>query len=156
MVARKLAEALKTANPFTRVSIIKALVTWYTDEQVPVLIGILNSKDIQQPINELLGMIGKTHDERFVEPVVNLLGEFFFSGQAEKAVKDLGPVAEPAILVMLSNPLKKNAWMTGIRLLKDIGTEKSFPLLEKGTRDPQYRLACADAIIGIRTRLMNK
>jgi HEAT repeat protein len=89
-----------------------------------------------------------------VAPLVGCLEGPFTNNQAEQALKEMGPVAEPAVLALLTNQAKKNQWESAIRILREIGTEKSIPILDAGLRgEVRYRLMCKDALDNIRRRL---
>jgi HEAT repeat protein len=93
---------------------------------------MLSDRDINTR-NETLEVIGKLRDERTVKPVVRCFVEFQTTWHGERALKDLGPIAEKEVLALLNQP-DKGLWVPAIRVLKEIGTQKSIPTLEAAAR----------------------
>jgi HEAT repeat protein len=83
---------------------------------------------------EALKVIGRFRDPRALEPVILSFRDSSTRKEAGDALREMGPMAEPALVAILNEPpdvsilfLKHNA----IELLADIGTEKSVPALQK-------------------------
>ena len=81
---------------------IKVLVTWKSPEAVPALIK--RTSDNRFTVrHETIKALGKLKDPRAgVEPILLQIKEDGF--QVEDALKEMGPVAEPALIERLTNP----------------------------------------------------
>jgi HEAT repeat protein len=74
--------------------------------------------------------LGRLKDERAAEPIAERLEDFFDRHGAEEALKQMGLVAEKAVLARLDHP----DWQVRIAVcdvLGVIGTRQSIPPLEK-------------------------
>ena len=78
--------------------VIKALTVWQTPEVVPALIQ--RTKDNRFFVrHEAIKALGKSKDVRAVEPLIERFKEDGF--QSEDALKELGSIAEPALIARL-------------------------------------------------------
>jgi hypothetical protein len=150
VVARKLGESLLTAPVYDRTSLIRALGVWATPEEVPVLLKLLDDKDINTR-NEVLRVLGKMRDERTVKPVVKCFCEFSTRYHGEQALKALGPMAETEVLALLDQP-DQEMHIPAIYVLKEIGTEKSLPALQTASREFRLKGVAEAAITAIKAR----
>jgi HEAT repeat protein len=93
-------------------------------------------------------------DERGIIPIVGRLRVIFDRDAAIKATRELGPIAEPIVLNLLSNDKDSGVQAECCRLLKDIGTKQSTQLLGilRGHRDNNVRAAAAEALQAIQAR----
>ena len=125
-IARELAERANSPDFFTRQAVIKAIAVWATPKELPVLINALN--DDHPAIREAaLKGIGRFRDERAVSPVLRCFEDFFTRGPAEKALIEMGPMAEKGVLALLGRQGMNEAV---VRVLGQIGTQQSVPALE--------------------------
>src|SRR5262249_23756377 len=125
VVARKLADDIRTAPVVHRTLLIRALGVWATTKEIPVLIQLLSDDDINTR-NEVLQVIGKLRDERTVRPVIRCLLELPTQFHADQALKAMGPMAEKEVLALLDQP-NKGGWGPAVGILKEIGTPQSIP-----------------------------
>lgn len=152
VVVQKIAEQLRTDQPFDREPLLRALGVWAAAAEVPILIELLDNKDILTR-NLTLDALGKLRDERAVKPVVRCFLEFNTRWHAEQALKALGPLAEKEVLALLDQPDKKDLWIPAIYILKDIGTEQSLPALEEASKEFSMKGVAEGAIAAIKKRM---
>ena len=141
-------------NPETtnRNPAIRALGAWATPKEVPVLIQLLSDKDTNTR-NEALKILGKLQDARAVPAMVRCFVEFGTRSNAERALRDMGPIAEKEVLPLLRHkdfPVRVGA----INILKDIGTQQSVPALQAafGGGDIFVRDPARQALMAINAR----
>jgi serine/threonine-protein kinase len=141
--ARKLVPLTQVDEVFIRQAAIKALGVWGSEKEVPTLILALMHKD-PSTRREALKVIGRFRDPRTLEPVVHCFREPATRREAGDALREMGPMAEPDVLGIMNEPDDVgNVFLKGdaIRVLTDIGTEKSLPALRKviATENVHYK-----------------
>ena len=101
----------------------------------------------------VLAALGRSKDERAVEPLAQLLESFFDQHEASEALRAMGPVAEKAVCERLRHP---DHWVrsAACEVLKTIGTPQSLPRLEAivAAEDFFVKRHAEDAIRAIRAR----
>jgi hypothetical protein len=128
VVAQKLAARADLPQLFARRLVVEALGVWATPNEAPTLIKCLSHEDV--PTRQAaLKVIGKFRDERTLAPVVRCFRDAETRDQAEKALRDMGPMAEKEVLPFL-NHQDVFVRQAAIRILRDIGTRQSVPALE--------------------------
>ncbi len=150
IVAQHLAERLAAAPLHARTPLLRALGKWGTAEEVPTLLPLLKDADINTR-NETLQTLGKIRDERAAAPMVRCLLDNSTQYHAEQALKAMGPIAEPAVLGLLKEQEGPSRVIT-IRILAEIGTEKSVPALDDATKEVATQSAATQALAAIRGR----
>jgi hypothetical protein len=151
VVAKKLAEQLRTAEVYRRAAFIQALGVLATADEVPALIEMLSAEDINTR-HEALKVLGKLRDERAAAPMVRCWLDFPTQWHAERALRDMGPAAEKEVLALVKHPEPLRA-EAAVRLLGDIGTQASVPTLEAVSRDnPRLRDTARRALAAIAAR----
>jgi HEAT repeat protein len=115
------------ADHFTRLWAIEALGVWGTKDAVPSLLKAMKDKESR---GDAMKALGRLKDERAAEPIAERLEEFFDQHEAAEALKQMGPVAEKAVLARL-NHHDLHVRITACDILAVIGTQKSIPPLEK-------------------------
>lgn len=128
-LAAAIANWMQDDQDFVRMNAAKALVNWGTIEEVPLLIEALEDSFFAVPMaaEEALGRLG---DERAVEPLVARVRELRTRAGAVQALKKIGAPAEQGVQQLLDD----DEWTVryeACKLLAEIGSEKSLPLLEK-------------------------
>lgn len=136
-VVKALEPLLNDANFFTRQDVIEALGVWGNKDAVPLLLNAMREKETRDTAMKALGRL---KDERAVEPIVERLDDFFDNHEAAEALKQMGPMAEQAVLARL-NHHEFMMRMTVFDILKVIGTKKSLPSLEKASADQNIVIA---------------
>jgi serine/threonine protein kinase len=141
-VAPKLAELTDDPSPFVRRPAVRALGVWAGKDEVPALTKAIAHQDVFTR-KEALKVIGKLRDPRTLEPVMHCFREPQTRRDAADTLRDLGPMAEPDVLAILSERdevgavfLKRDA----INVLADVGTEKSVPALRKAAESGNIHL----------------
>lgn len=102
--------------------------------------------------HEAIKALGKIKDPRGVEPIVQRLKEDGF--QAKDALKEMGAIAEPALIERLTNPdpdIRRNV----CDLLKDIGGKDTLKAMQALPADPDFgvRVAAKNAMSNIILRV---
>lgn len=132
-VALALEPTLSDSDHWVRQGAIKAMGIWGTKESVPALLKIVKSDDVFTR-KAALEALGKLKDERGVAPVVEGLASIHTRAEASKAIKDMGSIAETEVAKLLKG---NDIWVRAeaCKLLKEIGTDKSLPALQKIVND---------------------
>jgi hypothetical protein len=127
-VVKKLAGLTQVADAFSRKANVRALGVWATPSEVPILIRSLDDPDLLTR-HEALNAIGRFKDQRSLAPVMRCFLDPMTRTQAEKALREIGPMAEKEVLSHLNHPdvLQRQS---AIRVLADIGSQQSVPALE--------------------------
>jgi hypothetical protein len=154
-VAQQLAARIDHPNPLARTTLARALCVWGTAKEIPVFITILDDQDFQniQRRHEVLKIIGKFKDERTIPALLKCLKNIHTRHQAQKALQEVGPVAEKDVLPLLqTDDLRSPA----LKILKEIGTQQSVPALKAiaATRRGLPAREALDAIAAINVRSM--
>ena len=128
-VAAKLVPLTEIDDPHIRRPAVVALGVWGTAKEVPALLKALDHDD---PFTrrEALKVIGRFRDAQTLAPVIRCFRDFQTRADADKALRELGPMAEKDVLALLQERdvfLKKAA----IQVLADIGAEASVPALQQ-------------------------
>jgi hypothetical protein len=126
-VAKRLVALTEVEDTHIRRPAIVTLGVWGSENEVPALMKAMEHPDVFTR-REALKVIGRFRDRRSLPVVIRCLRDFFTRADAEKAMCELGPMAEADVLVILNETdvgLKKSA----IQVLADIGTEASVPAL---------------------------
>jgi predicted Zn finger-like uncharacterized protein len=130
---------------------VKTLVIWRSPEVVPALAKLTNDNRFNVR-HEAIKALGKIKDPRGVEPVVQRIKEDGF--QAEDALKEMGSIAEAALIERLTNP------DSGVRrrvceILKEIGGKQALMAMTALPADPDLgvRMAAKDAMSSITLRV---
>jgi hypothetical protein len=132
VVIAKLTPLLK--DFFAKEEAAKALGVWGDDATERKFIGSF----LSTPRNErrlIFAMLGKRNTVTAARAVAGRLRVAEDAHEAERTLKEMGPVAEPAVRVMLSDPDKK-VKSTAIGILKEIGTKESVQALQPLTKHP--------------------
>lgn len=130
---------------------IKAIAVWHDEESVSVLINMIGARGFVA--SELYSVLGKLKDPRAALPVAQKLGDFFDHDHAFNCLREMGPVAEDALIAAApSNNAKVS--IAALTLLAQFGTEKSIPILGKAQRsaNPQVRELAKQGLKQVRER----
>lgn len=130
---------------------IKVLVIWNSPDVVPAIIK--RTTDNRFGVrHEAIKALGKIKDPRGVEPIVQRLKEDGFA--ASDALKELGPIAEPALIERLTNP-DPDIRRKVCDLLKDIGGKETLKAMQSLPADPDFsvRMAAKNAMSNIVLRV---
>jgi predicted Zn finger-like uncharacterized protein len=105
-VARNLVPLLNDPNNQVRSAGVKALERWATRDSVQPLIDVLNDDNVAlaEVRQTAIRTLGKLKDERAVAPLAQRLNHFFDRDSAAKALQDMGPMAESAVLKLAHHP----------------------------------------------------
>jgi predicted Zn finger-like uncharacterized protein len=156
-VASGLGQLLKDQDHGTQAAAVKALVVWGTKENVPGLLTFVEDGAFNPHANFMRGTameaLGAIKDERAVIPVARRLINFLDRQAASKALKLMGPIAEPAVMTFLGSR-DGGQRNEACRILAEIGTARSLPALQVLARGRDRRLAllAAQTIQAIQAR----
>jgi HEAT repeat protein len=105
-IARLLVPLLSDPNTQVRLAGVKALDTWATREQTTALLDVLNDEDAPAGERRQIAIhtLGRLKDNRAVEPLAHRLTHFFDREHAAQALREMGPMAEAAVLKYFHNP----------------------------------------------------
>jgi hypothetical protein len=144
--------ALKEGHPDGAQKAVRGLVLYGGKYSVPILIEVLEQEHFKAP-QELFDGLAAFPSANGAEALAGRLGDFFNHAAAVTALRQMGPVAEDSLLKAApsDNP---DISLAAVRLLGDIGTQKSLALLSKATQssNPDVAQAAKDSIKAIRAR----
>jgi HEAT repeats len=130
---------------------IKTLVIWKSPEAVPTLIKLTNDNRFTVR-HEAIKALGKIKDPRGVEAVILRIKED--GSQVEDALKEMGPIAEPALIERLTNP-DSDIRRRVCAILKVVGGKETLKAMQPLPADPELsvRVAANDAASSIILRV---
>ena len=131
---------------------VKGLVIWGGKFSVPILLKLLDNHD-KTLAREVIKALGELKDPRGAAPVAARLSDFFMRDEAQGALRNMGSVAEDA-LIEVAPTEDPRVCLAAVSLLGEVGTAKSFKVLRMGltSRNAEVRLASKNAIARINTR----
>lgn len=135
-VCKVLEPFLNDPDHFTREWTRDALGVWGTKQTVPLLLKTMNDKEGRP---STIKALGRLKDERAIEPIADRLEDFFDRGEAVKALKNMGAMAEEAVIKRLQHP-ENDVRKAACDILKTIGTNKSIPALQKVVAEKNFFL----------------
>jgi len=132
---------------------IRGMVIWGGKHSVPPLIELLRKNKLSAPLELYVALI-RLQDPRGAQAVAELLGDFHKHSTAAECLSRMGPVAEEALIEVAPSD-DPEVSLTAIRLLGEVGTEKSHAILRQArkSRNPEVREAAQVAIQTVRERL---
>ncbi len=130
---------------------IKVLEIWKSPDAVPALIKCTNDNRFTVR-HEAIKALGKLKDPRGIEPIILQIKDDGF--QVEDALKEMGPIAEPALIERLTNP-DSDVRRRVCAILKVIGGKETLMAMQSLPRDPEFsvQVAAKDAISAIVLRV---
>ena len=140
-------------DPMVRAAAVEALAVWHTPEALPKLIESAADPDWTVRLAAFRAL-GKLDDARAAEAVAARLAVIEDRGAAGRALIEMGPAAEDAVLeyVEHADPAVRTE---ACRVLGSVGTEKSLPKLTPLSQsdDPSVRRRAERAVESIRSRV---
>jgi HEAT repeat protein len=129
--AKELARRLGEGNVSEKREAATALAQWATRDEVPVLIDVLKEKSLGIGTRPAaMKALARLRDERAAAPLAEMLASPFESKEAVKALVAIGPLVEGEVLPYLEHT-NYTAKAAACQVLKEVGTRKSLPPLEK-------------------------
>ncbi len=131
-VAAQLAELIDHSDNAIQREAMAALSAWGTDEQIPAWIEVLENGSPSLR-NKARDALAATKNPQAAEALALLMEKDRFG--ASRALKQMGPVAESAVIIMLEHPepfIRSEA----SKILGEIGGKDSMRALKKLARDP--------------------
>lgn len=128
-VVAALEGVLTTPDQFNRAKAAKALAHWAGLDAVPQLVKLLNDKQFSVRW-AVLDLLRDLKASKAAPEVAQALLEQSDRFKAADALKAMGPEAESEVVKLLANP-DQFVCVEACKILKDIGTDKSLPELQK-------------------------
>lgn len=128
--SRTLDNYLAEKNYSARLSALRAIRIWGTPQNVPSLVRLLDPSEndiIRQRAIEALGSIG---DPQAAEPLAERLADPADRASAIKALCDLGPAAEDAVVSMLADK-DPAVYDAACKVLGEIGGSKAIAAMKR-------------------------
>jgi hypothetical protein len=138
-VVAALLPLLENDDNFLVIDVIKTLAVWKSPESVPALIDRASDNRVFVR-HEALKALAKSKDPRAVEPIVARIKEDGF--QVEDALKDMGAMAEPALIERLTNP-DTDVRRRACNILKVIGGKETLKAMQALPTDPEFSVQVA-------------
>jgi HEAT repeats len=150
-VVAALVPLLQSDDDFLVIDVIKTLGVWKSPDAVPALIERASDNRVFVR-HEAFKVLAKTKDPRAVEPIIAHIKEDGF--QVEDALKEMGAVAEPALIERLTNP------DTAVRrrvcdILKAVGGKDALEAMQSLPADSDFsvRVRATEAMKAIVARV---
>jgi hypothetical protein len=155
IVAQKLAAQLNRPDPDTLLAVVQALNVWATPEEVPALANFIQERRLGAERKAAFEVLVKLRDDRGIPAVVRFFRDNPFSPDAAMGVRAFGPAAENDVLALLNESKNSTAKREMIKILRDIGTEKSLAVLQPMTTatSPTVRTVAQEAVTSINARI---
>ncbi|MCA9067830.1 MAG: HEAT repeat domain-containing protein, partial [Planctomycetaceae bacterium] len=167
-VATLLENLLRKGNPAEKLAAASALSKWGTADNIPFLIGLLDSNDAIFRGNldyqkHVFSLLGRLKDPRALPSLVKSLKNGYSTTDHMKALEAYGSDTEPELLKLLST-LTENEWACQRMIcnyLRVHGTSRSLTQLEALALPPDsqssaavnsVKTAARDAVTAIRQR----
>jgi HEAT repeat protein len=105
-VARHLLPLLSDSNSQVRLAGGRALEKWATRQSVPALLDVLKDEDgaAAELRQTAIRTLGRLRDDRAAGPLAQRLTHFFDREHAARALEDMGPMAESAVVKFFHHP----------------------------------------------------
>ncbi len=133
-VVQAISPLLEDDDQFLVVDAVKSLAVWRSPEAIPALIG--RTRDNRHFVrSEAIKALGKYQDLQAAEAIVAVFKEDGFA--VEAALKEMGPVAEPAVIPLLRNP-DADLRRKGCEVLKYIGGQETLKVMQALPADPDF------------------
>ena len=152
-VIKVLNDAAIDEDHFTQQEAIETLGKWGDKSSVDVLLSLLADRRSRSLNKELYRALGQLKDARSAMPVAERLGDFFDRDAAEACLREMGSIAEDALLIVARSSDGEIS-LRAVRVLGDVGTEKCLPTLREGlrSRNPAVKEASKMALRKVRLR----
>ncbi|MGO9466839.1 MAG: HEAT repeat domain-containing protein [Isosphaeraceae bacterium] len=150
-VVAALLPLLNSDDGFLVHDVIKALTVWRSPDVLPALIE--RARDNRFFVRkEAVKALGKFQDARAVEAIIGQFEEDGF--EAEAALKEIGPMAEPALIARLKDP-DPRVRSRACDILKQIGGMETLKAMQAIPPDPDFgvRMAAKRASAQIMARV---
>jgi hypothetical protein len=143
--------AMSTVNPDAAEKAIQGLVLYGGKYSVPILIGLLKRNGPNVPA--VIDGLAANPDPKGAEAVAALLANNSYRDAALGALREMGPVAEDA-LIRIAPSSNAEVSLAAVTLLGDVGTQKCTPMLAKAAQSTnrEVLLAAKDSLKAVRER----
>jgi hypothetical protein len=145
-----LCEAFKTPNEQAKIEVLVALKLWLTPEAEETVIEAANARNQLLQAKAMI-LLGNFKTENAAKIAANQLA----NGRrgASDALKTIGPIAEPYVILLLEKPAAE-VRRAAADILGEIGSSKCLPYLQEGlSRAPaEDKRVFEDAIAAVKKR----
>lgn len=152
VVARAFRDALAEHSLGDTEELVRGLVLWGGKYSVSALVNIIQSSRFMVDAS-LLQALADSGDPSGAECLAAQLGNFHNRNDAERALRNMGPIAEDALIAAVPST---NPEISGrsIVILGDLGTEKCLDVLRRAKRSKNREIveAATDALRRVQSR----
>jgi hypothetical protein len=150
-VVRALLPLLDDDDGFLVNEVVETLGVWRSPQAVPKLIDLATDNRFFVR-KRAIKILGKYKDVRAAEPIADRLKEDGF--EAEDALKEIGSIAEAAVIARLKSP-DSDTRRRACDILRDIGGSETLMAMRSIPPDPDFgvRVAAQNAIKQITARV---
>ena len=132
-VIEMLNEIVVGDSSFVKTEAVKALGKWGDASSARVLLGALADRGNLGQKDAIYTALGQLKDPHSAMAVAERLGDFFDRDKAEACLREMGPVAEDA-LIILAPSQNEDVCLRALKLLGDVGTDKCMTVLRQTQR----------------------
>ena len=138
-VSKSLNKLLDQPDSLRNGDLVATLENWGTNENVLKLTQILDQSRFGNPA--AIRILGKMRDPDGIKAIARAIANPLNHGEARRVLKEVGPLAEPAVIDVLTATNDIRTRLECIRLLGEIGTAKvsGTALQQLAQRSPQDR-----------------
>lgn len=129
-VAKVLEGVLADKNYSARLSALRVVQIWRLRENVPAVIRLINPPESESMRRKAMETLGHSGDARAATPLAQRLKDTTDRASALRALCELGPAAEDAVLVLL-NDVDADVREAACDVLGEIGGPKSITALKE-------------------------
>jgi HEAT repeat protein len=139
--------------PWSNDKFFVAYFRWATKDNFPSLIQMVQDATFTVDTNhrrqKSIESFGKLKDERAAEAIVMHLGNVFDGGHAQRAIEEMGPLAQPALLKHMNDPHDNGSRRNAVRKLL-LAQQVSGDMLltqtvaDLGSADEKVRIAAME------------
>jgi HEAT repeat protein len=133
-VIKMLNEMALDDDVFTQKEAIKALGKWGDKSSAEALLHLLLADLRARSLNkEIYYALGQLKDPKSAMVIAERLGDFFDRDAAEACLREMGPIAEEA-LILVAPSSNAEISLRAVKLLGDVGTEACMATLRSAMR----------------------
>jgi len=156
-VLTQIANDLTEDNPFLRQMASAVFCRWAGPEQSAQLLTYLQNSDpfLRGARIEAMRSLGRFRDPKHYAVLIQLLEEPSLQRETREVLTDIGSDLEPFLLEAFPQLQDRLAKRSTLEVLREIGTAKSLPMLQKLAESPDFsvRPSAISAVNAVRARI---